>query len=42
VQAITATYVPENQFSWKAQKFDPNLGDAQLKKVRAMLEKLRA
>jgi hypothetical protein len=42
VQAITATYVPEDQFSWKAQKFDPNLGDAQLKKVRAMLEKLRA
>jgi hypothetical protein len=42
VQAITATYVPEDRFSWKGQKFDPNLGDAQLKKVRAMLEKLRA
>ena len=42
VQAITATYVPENQFSWKSEKSDPNLADAQLKKVRAMLKKLRA
>ncbi len=42
VQAMTATYVPEHSFSWKSEQFDPGLAGAQLQKVRAMLEKLRA
>jgi len=41
VQTIVGTWKDESDlYSWSAQKYDPPLGDAQLAKVRAMLEKL--
>jgi hypothetical protein len=41
VQTIVGTWKDEKDlYSWSAKKYDPTLGDAELMKVRAMLEKL--